>query len=119
MLRLDFGQSLFNNIDVTTYIAQTLPKTLELAIAAIIIGSIIGITLGIIAAVKRGSFIDMIVSSIAAAGMSFPVYVTGTVFILVISLQLGWLPASGHTEIAEDPVNCVVTSIIQKQGDSF
>jgi len=104
IVRLDFGQSLFNNIDVTTYIAERLPKTLELAIAAIIIGAIIGISLGIIAAVKRGSIVDMIVSTIAAAGMSFPVYVTGTAFILLISLQLNLLPASGYTEFSEDPI---------------
>jgi len=104
IVRLDFGQSLFNNIDVTTYIAERLPKTLELAIAAIIIGAIIGISLGIIAAVKRGSIVDMIVSTVAAAGMSFPVYVTGTAFILLISLQLDLLPASGYTEFSEDPI---------------
>ncbi|MGM0904802.1 MAG: ABC transporter permease [Bacillota bacterium] len=104
IMRLDFGQSLFNNIDVTTYIAERLPKTLELAIAAIIIGAIIGISLGIIAAVKRGSIVDMIVSTVAAAGMSFPVYVTGTAFILLISLQLNLLPASGYTEFSEDPI---------------
>lgn len=102
--RFDFGQSLFNNIEVTSYIAERLPKTLELAIAGIIIGAIIGITLGISAAVKRGSFIDMIVSTISAAGMSFPVYVTGTAFILLISLQLNWLPASGYTNLSDDPI---------------
>jgi peptide/nickel transport system permease protein len=104
ILRLDFGKSLFNNIDVTTYIGERLPKTLELAVVAIIIGSIFGISLGIIAAVKRGGFVDMIVSSIAAAGLSFPVYVTGTVFILLLSLQLNLLPASGYTPFTEDPV---------------
>lgn len=104
ILRLDFGQSLFNNIDVTTYLAERLPKTLELAVVAIIIGSIIGISLGIIAAVKRGGVVDMIVSSIAAAGLSFPVYVTGTVLILLLSLQLNLLPASGYTAFSEDPV---------------
>lgn len=104
ILRLDFGQSLFNNIDVTTYLAERLPKTLELAVVAIIIGSIFGISLGIIAAVKRGGIVDMIVSSIAAAGLSFPVYVTGTVLILILSLQLNLLPASGYTPFSEDPV---------------
>lgn len=104
ILRLDFGQSLFNNIDVTTYLAERLPKTLELAVVAIIIGSIFGISLGIIAAVKRGGVVDMIVSSIAAAGLSFPVYVTGTVLILLLSLQLNLLPASGYTPFSEDPV---------------
>lgn len=102
--RLDFGQSLFNNIDVTTYMAERLPKTLELAIAAIIIGSVIGIILGIVASVRRGSLVDLIVSTIAAAGMAFPVYVTGTAFILFISLQLNLLPASGYTDFSEDPV---------------
>ncbi|WP_413301005.1 ABC transporter permease [Bacillus sp. 1P10SD] len=104
ILRLDFGHSLFNNIDVTTYLAERLPKTLELAVVAIFIGSFIGIFLGIIAAIKRGGFVDMLVSSIAAAGLSFPVYVTGTAFILLISLKLQLLPASGYTDFTENPV---------------
>ncbi|MFZ4451679.1 ABC transporter permease [Salibacterium aidingense] len=105
LLQLDFGNSLFNNTPISEYLLERLPKTIELAVAAILIGSIVGVTLGIIAAVKRGGIIDMIVSSIAAAGLSFPVYVTGTVFILIISLQLNILPASGYTDITDDPID--------------
>lgn len=104
IIHLDFGQSLFNNMEVSSYLSERLPRTLELAIVAIIIGSLIGIPLGIIASVKRGSFIDVIVSSISAIGMSFPVYVSGTVIILVVSLQLHLLPASGYTNFSENPV---------------
>lgn len=104
IIHLDFGKSLFNNMEVSSYLSERLPRTLELAIAAIIIGSLIGIPLGIIASVKRGSFIDVVVSSISAIGMSFPVYVSGTVIILIVSLQLQLLPASGYTNFSENPV---------------
>ena len=104
VLQFDFGQSLFRNTEVTQFIIDSFPKTLELALAAIIIASIIGIPLGVIAAVKRGGYIDLTVSTIAATGIALPVYVTGTFFILLFSFYFEILPASGYVEFSADPI---------------
>ncbi|MEH7121151.1 ABC transporter permease [Neobacillus vireti] len=105
MVKLDFGTSLLDQMDVKSYITQRLPKTIELAIVAIVIASLIGIPLGIMAALKRGGIVDLALSSIAALGISFPVYVIGTFFILFFSFKLFLLPASGYVDFAEDPIN--------------
>lgn len=105
MATFDFGTSLLDEMDVKSYITQRLPKTLELAIVAIVIASLIGIPLGIMAALKRGGIVDLALSSIAALGISFPVYVIGTFFILFFSFKLFLLPASGYVDFAEDPIN--------------
>ncbi len=102
--QLDFGQSLFDNTPVKTYIEQRLPNTIELALVSIVLAVLIGIPLGIVAAMKRESFIDLALSSFAAMGVSFPVYVLGTFLVLLFSFQLNWLPASGFVEFSEDPV---------------
>lgn len=110
--KLDFGQSLFDQSDVGSYIIERLPKTIELAVVAIILATLIGVPLGIIAALKRGGIIDIILSSIAALGISFPVYVSGTFLILFFSFQLFILPASGYVDFSEDPVNHIKRIIL-------
>lgn len=112
LLQFDFGQSLFRNTEVTTFILDGFPKTLELALAAIIIASIIGIPLGVVAAVKRGGLIDLFVSVLAATGISLPVYVSGTFFVLLFSFQLNILPASGYVNFSEDPVGHVLRLLL-------
>ncbi|MEI3605105.1 ABC transporter permease [Pseudogracilibacillus sp. SE30717A] len=102
---LDFGQSIFTGEDVTESIMERLPKTLELAFLALLIASFIGIPLGIAAALKRGSIADSIVSTLAAVGISFPVYIIGTFLILLLSFKLNLLPASGYVSFSEDPVD--------------
>src|SRR5699024_6005805 len=66
ILHLDFGTSFSNNTEVINLLKETFPKTLELAIVAMIIGSALGIVFGVIAAVNRGGMIDKGVSAVAA-----------------------------------------------------
>lgn len=101
---LDFGQSIFTGTDVTESIMERLPKTLELAFLALLMATIIGIPLGIAAALKRGSIADSIVSTLAAVGISFPVYIIGTFLILLLSFKLNILPASGYVSFSDDPI---------------
>ncbi|MCY9693237.1 ABC transporter permease [Paenibacillus alginolyticus] len=102
-VKFDLGESLFDHTSVKTYISQRLPNTIELAIVAIILATLIGVPLGIAAALKRGSFIDLALSSVAALGVSFPVYVLGAFMILVFSFKLQWLPASGFVDFTDNP----------------
>ncbi|CDN58005.1 Binding-protein-dependent transporter inner membrane component family protein 63 (plasmid) [Neorhizobium galegae bv. officinalis bv. officinalis str. HAMBI 1141] len=101
-LHLDFGASLANGYPVSRYVLSNLPRTLELAFAAIIIATLIGVPLGIAAALKRGSLRDTILTSVATIGISVPVYILGTMLVLFFSLKLGWLPASSYTDISRN-----------------
>ncbi|PYI56369.1 ABC transporter permease [Paenibacillus flagellatus] len=102
--RFDMGVSLYDSTPVHTYVLQRLPNTIELAIVAIVLAALIGVPLGIVAALKRQSFVDMALSSIAALGVSFPVYVLGAFLILLFSFKLHLLPASGFVAFSDDPV---------------
>ena len=101
-VQFDLGQSVLNSYPVINSIAANLPRTLELGLAAIIIASIIGVPLGIAAALNRGKALDTILTSLATVGISVPVYILGAMLIILFSLQLGWLPSSGYMDIARN-----------------
>lgn len=98
-VRGDLGTSL-DGYPVAQYIGNGVFKTLELAFAAILVASLIGVPLGIAAALHRGRFLDGLLTSIATLGISVPVYILGSLLILGLSLKLGWLPASGYTNMS-------------------
>ena len=100
-LRGDLGNSL-DGYPVNEYIASSIPKTIELAIAAIIIAAVIGVPIGIAAALNRGRILDGFLTSLSTIGISVPVYILGTLLILLFSLKLGWLPSSGYTDISRN-----------------
>lgn len=102
--RFDFGLSIADSWPVAAYLLDTLPRTLELALAAIVIASAIGVPIGILAAVRRGTWLDAALTSFATLGISVPVYILGSLLIIVLSLQLGWLPSSGYTDIGRSLV---------------
>src|SRR5581483_7111553 len=79
-----------------------LPVTLQLAGMAFIIAVLIGVPAGVIAAVKRGSAWDYVVNVLGLAGLSTPTFWLGIMLILLISVQLGWLPPSGYVPLAEN-----------------
>lgn len=97
--------NLGNSLDgypVSEFVASSMPKTLELAFAAILIAAIIGVPLGIAAALNRGKFLDGLLTSLSTIGISMPVYILGSLLILLFSLHLGWLPSSGYTDISRN-----------------
>ena len=99
---LDFGNSLTNNFPVSDYVFDALPRTMELALAAIVIGTLLGVPLGIVAALNRGRWLDSALTSLATLGISVPVYILGAVLIVVFSLHLHLLPSSGYTDIGRN-----------------
>jgi len=101
-VRGDFGKSLITNQAVTPQLLQRIPPSVELALAALLVGLTIALPLGIIAALRPGSIVDLIVSVISQVGVSVPDFWMGILFVLLFSLTLGWLPPSGHTPITED-----------------
>jgi peptide/nickel transport system permease protein len=94
-LHLDFGESFIRRQSVATLIAQRLPTTLELAGAALLLSVVVGMTMGIVAALRRNTPIDGLVMLISLGGVSMPSFFFAMVLILVFSVFLGLLPATG------------------------
>ncbi|MEH0076187.1 ABC transporter permease [Pannonibacter sp. Pt2] len=108
----DLGISLRTNQPVIELIAQKLPVTIQLAFMSMIFAFLIGVPMGILAAVKKNTIIDYIASIIALSGLSVPNFWLGIMLILLVSVKLGWLPASGFESIFNDPVRSLQTMIM-------
>ncbi|MFK3857559.1 ABC transporter permease [Agrobacterium pusense] len=108
----DFGISLRTNQPVLELIGQKLPVTIQLAVMAMFFAMIIGIPIGILAAVKKNTWIDYTANIVALSGLSIPNFWLGIMLILLVSVKLGWLPASGYESIFVDPVRSIETMIM-------
>jgi ABC-type dipeptide/oligopeptide/nickel transport system permease component len=95
-LRGDLGVGLRSQRPVRDSILEVLPGTLQLTFAALLIAALVGITLGIIAAVGHGGWLDTIAMSFAMLGVSVPVFYSALLLILFFSFRLGWFPATGQ-----------------------
>jgi peptide/nickel transport system permease protein len=102
VLHGDLGESLRMQKPVTALIAEKLPVTIELAAIAIVIALCIGIPAGIISAVWRNTVWDYAANAVALWGLSTPNFWLGIMLILLFSVSLGWLPASGYVSPFED-----------------
>ena len=103
-VRGDLGTSLISGRRITPDILRRLPRTFELIFAAVSLSLLVGIPLGIFAAVRRDRPADWIVSVASMLGLSTPVFVTGTLMILVFSLKLQWFPSTGYVAFGEAPL---------------
>ncbi|MFA6967573.1 ABC transporter permease [Bosea sp. (in: a-proteobacteria)] len=103
----DFGRSLRTGEPVLGLILQKLPVTLQLAIASIIVAIGIGIPAGIIAARRKDTVVDYSTSALALSGLSIPNFWLGIMLILVVSVELKWLPASGYEPFFSDPKGAI------------
>src|SRR3954468_22705568 len=102
VLHGDLGESMRMQKPVTALIAEKLPVTLELAAIAIVIALVIGIPAGIVSAVAKNTAWDYAANAIALWGLSTPNFWLGIMMILLFSVYLGWLPASGYVSPFED-----------------
>lgn len=100
----DMGRSLATNEPVVHAIASRIPVTLELTICALVVAISIGIPLGIVAALRRNSAVDVLATGIALIGVSLPTFVFALLGILVFSLWLRVLPPTGYVPFWVDPV---------------
>ncbi len=94
--RGDLGRSILSNRPVASELAVRFPATVELAVAAMLVGLLVGVPLGILAATRRGSTADALTMTVSLFGVSMPVFWLGLVFIWIFALTLGWLPVSGR-----------------------
>ncbi|EDP65763.1 ABC transporter, membrane spanning protein (dipeptide) [alpha proteobacterium BAL199] len=112
VLQGDLGISLRTNIPVTELLAQKLPVTIQLALMAIAIALLIGVPMGVLSALKRGTPLDWFANVTALSGLSIPNFWLGILLILLVSVQLGWLPASGYESPFDDLAQNLKTMIM-------
>jgi peptide/nickel transport system permease protein len=112
VLRGDFGMSWHVRQPVAQLIAEKLPVTLQLGGMAFLIAVLIGVPAGVVAAVYRNGFWDYVANAIGLAGLSTPNFWLGIMLILLISVNLGWLPPSGYVPLTEDWRQSLATTIM-------
>jgi peptide/nickel transport system permease protein len=102
--RGNLGESLRTGISVSETILTRVPVTLELALLSLLVAIVLGVGAGVVAAVRRGSWMEWLANIAALFGLSVPSFWLGIMLILVFAIILGWLPASGYVSPLSDPV---------------
>lgn len=108
----DLGESMRLRVPVLDLIAQKLPVTLQLATMAMAIALLIGVSAGVVSAVKKDSWLDYVANVLALSGISTPNFWLGIMLILLFAVHLGWLPASGYVSPFEDWRQSLATTIM-------
>jgi peptide/nickel transport system permease protein len=112
VLRGNLGFSWHTRQPVAHLIAQKLPVTAQLGVMAFVIAILIGVPTGVLAAVKRNGPLDYVANAIGLAGLSMPTFWLGIMLILLVSVDLGWLPPSGYVPLTEDVRQSLATTIM-------
>ncbi|HZY19718.1 MAG TPA: ABC transporter permease [Ramlibacter sp.] len=97
----EFGLSLRQGAKVSRLLAERFPATLELALVAAVLALVIGIPMGVYAALRRGSFLSQVFMTLSLLGVSLPTFLIGILLILVFAVTLGWLPSFGRGETVQ------------------
>ena len=95
LVQLDLGRSAVTNRPVTREIADNIWPTFELAVAAMVLAIVLGMTLGVLSAVYRGSLLDTAFTVVALFGVSMPIFWLGLMLMLVFAVELRWFPTTG------------------------
>ncbi|MHB1416034.1 MAG: ABC transporter permease [Chloroflexota bacterium] len=103
VLHGDLGKSIISSQPVTQLLMQKVPATGELALGALLIATIVGIPLGMAAALRRGSALDMAVTAYTSTALGIPNFWIGILLIILFVIVLGWLPPGGRVPLTENP----------------
>ena len=95
----EFGLSLRQGAKVSRLIAERFPATLELSLVAAVLALLVGIPMGVYAALKRGTFLSQVFMTISLLGVSLPTFLIGILLILVFAVHLGWFPSFGRGDV--------------------
>lgn len=110
----DFGVSFLGGQPAMPTVFSRMGATLELAVIALLLAVVVGIPLGVIAALKRGSWLDVGISTFAMLGLSIPNFWLGLMLILLLGVEFRWLPISGRESLAHliMPAITLATSLV-------
>ncbi|MBA7614976.1 Glutathione transport system permease protein GsiC [subsurface metagenome] len=98
----DFGLSIYYDVDVGHLVSERMPITVYLGVLAFIISIVLGIAFGVICALRRGTWIDTLVTFLANIGITVPSFWAGIILIYLLSYKAGWLPVFGYTSPFDD-----------------
>ena len=101
--RGDLGTSYINEQSVTSLVLQTFPATLELAVLGMLLALVLSVPIGILAALRRGTWLDHIARVMALIGFCMPRYWLAVLLISLLAVQVGWLPPAGYADLSTDP----------------
>lgn len=104
VLHGDLGRSLMTKTPVLEELLTRFPATFELAIASVFIATVVGVTMGVIAAVRQYSFFDYFSMIASLLGVSMPIFWLGLILIVIFSVNLHWLPVSGRIAVGMEPM---------------
>ncbi|MRH28952.1 ABC transporter permease subunit [Microbacterium sp. SYP-A9085] len=107
-----FGYSFQQNASVTELIASRFPVSASIAVGAAVLWLILGVVGGVISALRRGTWLDRSVMTLAIAGVSAPSYLVGLLAILLFGFTLQWLPTGGYVPLSEDPVQWLLHLVL-------
>jgi ABC-type dipeptide/oligopeptide/nickel transport system permease component len=107
----DFGRSFFSDRPALALVLERLPASLELAVLSTVIAVLIGVPLGVLAAVRRGTLVDQLVIGVALLGQSIASFWLALILILGFAVTLHWLPVSGRTGWASLVLPSVALSV--------
>jgi ABC-type dipeptide/oligopeptide/nickel transport system permease component len=125
LVKGDLGMSLTTGQPVTADLAARLPASAELTLAGLLLAMSVALPLGVLAAVRQGSWIDHLCRIVATAGVSLPVFFTGLLLVYVFYFILGWAPAPlGRLDVfASEPARItglyLVDSLLARDGETF
>ncbi|MET3891345.1 ABC-type dipeptide/oligopeptide/nickel transport system permease component [Bosea sp. OAE506] len=125
LVKGDLGMSLTTGQPVTADLAARLPASAELTLAGLLLAMAVALPLGVLAAVRQGSWIDHLCRIVATAGVSLPVFFTGLLLVYVFYFILGWAPAPlGRLDVfASEPARItglyLVDSLLARDGETF
>jgi peptide/nickel transport system permease protein len=110
LLRGDLGRSLLLGEPVLTATMQRLPVTLVLSAYALVLTLLIGLTSGIVAALRQNTWVDQAAMIFAMIGISLPNFYLGLLMIILFAVELRWLPTGGYVAFGNDPLGWLATS---------
>ena len=102
-IRGDLGVSYINQQSVVSLLLEKLPASLELAVVGMLVSMVISVPIGIISALKRGSWLDQVARLLALVGFCMPRYWLAVLLIMVLAVNARWFPAAGYVGFFEDP----------------
>jgi peptide/nickel transport system permease protein len=107
-VRGDLGVSTAQNVEVVDLLVTRLPVTVSLALGAVVVAAVLGVALGLLAAVRPG-FLDRVLQVVMVLGFSLPNFWVAIILALVFAVQLRWFPATGYTHIQDSPTGWLLS----------